>query len=314
MTNQIANDIIMVESGVYKKDWRERRGETMRKKFLTVSLIVFSMLLFGCNHNAANSEVVYSGAENEAESEKVSEEVSDKMITIIIGEYDDDQKETYFPVTGLYTGRLYDGIPDGYGSFTAETENGTSYTYTGNFEKGRMNGQGKTIWENLDYIEEGTYTQGLYTPTRAEMICSYGKAGRGYGTFDVSQDSMDFITEHESIFPTSSESEAVQFVNGESEVRKLKKTTSGFDTSFIYLENTTVIQVFEVNYGGYTITELLVEDYNGDIISVYYPDKIDYYEDDVISKIYALPLANASFENVSGGTTLCVAMFGSYIS
>lgn len=58
--------------------------------------------------------------------------------------------------TGIYTGDLIGGLPNGYGSFTSADANGAAWIYEGNWVDGHFNGQGSTTWDT-GYVETGEY-------------------------------------------------------------------------------------------------------------------------------------------------------------
>ena len=57
---------------------------------------------------------------------------------------------------GLYTGEVSNGIPHGYGVFTATNSSGINWHYLGQWEDGQMRGQGGQYWDN------GYYSIGIY--------------------------------------------------------------------------------------------------------------------------------------------------------
>ena len=69
---------------------------------------------------------------------------------------------------GCYAGDGCDGLPDGEGVFTGESETGVPFTYTGEWSAGLMDGKGTLSYdaENL-YTRTGTFTAGRYiSPAR----------------------------------------------------------------------------------------------------------------------------------------------------
>ncbi|WP_343208816.1 hypothetical protein [Anaerolentibacter hominis] len=79
---------------------------------------------------------------------------------------------------GYYSGALSGGIPQGAGSFTAFNEDGTCWTYTGNFEDGHMSGNGITRWNT------GLWESGLYEADNIKTgVCGTGSAVIYQGDF-----------------------------------------------------------------------------------------------------------------------------------
>lgn len=57
---------------------------------------------------------------------------------------------------GLYTGEIKDGIPHGYGVFTAINDFGEAWHYLGEWENGTMQGEGGNYWDG-GQVMVGTY-------------------------------------------------------------------------------------------------------------------------------------------------------------
>ena len=70
---------------------------------------------------------------------------------------------------GNYEGTLIAGKPDGFGTFTTKNDEGVTWNYTGEWKDGLFNGKGIFKLEN-GYLEEGTFTNGDFTPTPAEFL------------------------------------------------------------------------------------------------------------------------------------------------
>ena len=49
---------------------------------------------------------------------------------------------------GLYSGELLNGVPHGYGTFTAANSEGVNWHYLGEWENGCVTGQGGMYWDN----------------------------------------------------------------------------------------------------------------------------------------------------------------------
>lgn len=75
--------------------------------------------------------------------------------------------------TGEYSGSVFNGIPSGSGSFTTMNSQDVYWTYTGEWKDGVYDGFGRQEWEN-GYYMEGTFTEGLFTPTPVEYFSSTG--------------------------------------------------------------------------------------------------------------------------------------------
>ena len=77
---------------------------------------------------------------------------------------------SYGDRTGRYSGELNEeGIPSGKGKFVSKSENGTKWTYEGEFKNGHFDGEGKTTWKS-GAIEVGTYKDDVIVPMKGDEI------------------------------------------------------------------------------------------------------------------------------------------------
>jgi antitoxin component YwqK of YwqJK toxin-antitoxin module len=58
--------------------------------------------------------------------------------------------------TGTYSGETASGLPNGYGTFSTQNEEGILWTYEGEWADGHFEGEGTTYWEN------GCWETGMY--------------------------------------------------------------------------------------------------------------------------------------------------------
>lgn len=73
--------------------------------------------------------------------------------------------------TGMYTGDMVDGVPNGYGKFTTENDADESWTYEGEFKDGHFEGEGKITWDS-GQVEIGTYKNDVIVPMKGDEIKS----------------------------------------------------------------------------------------------------------------------------------------------
>lgn len=73
--------------------------------------------------------------------------------------------------TGVYTGGVSGGLPDGEGSFTSRNGEGDEWTYTGGWVDGHIEGDGVTVWVS-GWEEEGQYADDLLNGVgKINQIC-----------------------------------------------------------------------------------------------------------------------------------------------
>lgn len=94
---------------------------------------------------------------------------------------------------GSYAGDGCDGLPDGEGVFTGESETGVPFTYTGEWSAGLMDGKGTLSYdaENL-YTRTGTFTAGRFTPDGLETLVSLGTCEP---EFTLTESQLTFLRE-----------------------------------------------------------------------------------------------------------------------
>lgn len=261
---------------------------------------------------------------------------TDKLITVRISiEGDADYYD------GLYTGPLQNGSPNGVGSFTIEGDDGYMLSYKGSFSNGQIDGEGilkitigteeKLKYEGIfvngaldgygittgkadgeTYIRRGTYTRGVFTPTVGEKYDYLGQMDL-YGIFSLSDSVIAYINAHPEYFPRADKPDAEAAVLRDFEYRQFTKTRKQDTIGLIKLE-LYAAQVYEDEFEDIndTVTYLLAADADENLYTLYYLGSAEIYDGDVFT-VYAIPVATASYDNVSGGTTNVIVLIGSYL-
>lgn len=216
---------------------------------------------------------------------------------------------------GKYSGDVVDGIPKGNGTFSAVNDENEKYTYTGQWNNGLFNGQGKRVFGDNKITYEGTYKDGEFTPTKLEYLQSfnYNSDDKSNLVFNMTDKATDYIKNNDKIFPTSNFEEIKNKVDTNIEFRHLIKNINNYGDKLIKYDKGTVASIYEVNLYGYDITTLQVNNFDGTFYFIYYFGKLnDIYENDNVV-VYGLPIACTSFTNVSNTTTQAIVMLGSYV-
>jgi len=115
-----------------------------RIAFTTLAII----LLSGCSSGVPQQE--HDALRNQLE-ELQSQYAIDKEMEINF---------TYGKRAGIYTGQISNGIPNGEGAFTTQSNEGVSWTYRGEWIDGHFSGNGGTFWEDGD-IQVGAYSNDI---------------------------------------------------------------------------------------------------------------------------------------------------------
>ena len=216
---------------------------------------------------------------------------------------------------GSYEGETIDGIPAGEGSFSAETDEGEKYTYTGQWKDGVFDGQGQRLFDSDEYYDRiGTFTKGDFTPTKADRIISLGTFPKM--SFSVPEEAKEFIEKHSDFFTASKASSLDKYVDSKVGYKQLMKTPAKYGNKLIKVTGYHVNQIWEYDdFWGETQTEMLITDSDYDnYYYVYYLGKAKgIYEDSEIT-LYALPINSSSYETTIGGTNNCYILYGCNVS
>ncbi|MBR0139965.1 MAG: hypothetical protein IJM17_06735 [Firmicutes bacterium] len=104
-----------------------------------------------------------------------------------------------------YTGPLKDGKASGSGT-AVSTSAADVFTYTGEMEDNAPNGQGRISLPNSGKSFGGTFTDGNFTPTKAEYLREMLFLGGASGDVDLAA-AGKFVDEHEELFPPAEDLE-----------------------------------------------------------------------------------------------------------
>lgn len=128
----------------------------MKKIFiaLLISAITFSMV--ACSENVSDN---ISRSDSKATA-IASSRIENTKLTLTF---------SFGTRTGTYSGDINSqGTPDGTGTFISKSDDGTSWTYNGDWDNGHWNGQGTTQWDtgqsySGEYKDDYMTGQGTYT-------------------------------------------------------------------------------------------------------------------------------------------------------
>ena len=129
----------------------------------------------------------------------------------------------------------------------------------------------------------------------------------------MSQKSIDFINEHEDLFPASGVDALTPYINSEIGYKNISKSPDKYGDQVMVIDYAGVLQISEQDAGDETLTILQAYDDEGENYMVYYFGELPNVLDDDTVKIYGIPLGTTSFDNISGGTTLAVVLGGCYV-
>ncbi|MBQ3276861.1 MAG: hypothetical protein IJH47_07400 [Oscillospiraceae bacterium] len=103
---------------------------------------------------------------------------------------------------GTYAGQAVNALPEGRGDFSSVDSQGVSYTYTGTWKNGSMDGQGTLTYAAADrFVRTGTFTEGSFTPTWVEAL---SVLGTGEPRFTLTRAQTDFLSAHPELWEAES--------------------------------------------------------------------------------------------------------------
>lgn len=244
------------------------------------------------------------------------ENVENKTISITWNSWGSDGKEVEtITREGTYSGQMMNGIPNGEGTFSSVNDNGVTWTYTGDFKDGTFNGQGKTTWEGSDELEDGTYVDGLFTPTTCELFVS--TAPIFAIPYSISEKNQSFIEENQNIFPATTEeaqSKLSTFIRTDLTYPMMTKTLEGLEGQLYQCSRAVAVQVFQESMYGHTMTAIIASDEEYNYYVILYDGALPDVFDNTPICFTALPISSSGYENVSGGSTNVIVMIGSSVS
>lgn len=284
------------------------------KRLVAVLLIsALFLILIGCgNMSSPPSDI--SVTSRPADSSTHFDNVT---VIIPVIEWGNTPEENYMiEREGTYTGDMVNGVPEGNGIFTTTSSEGVTWTYTGNFKNGRFHGQGAIVWDNADFREEsGTYTDGQYTPTIAELFNYLGP--KVAAQYSISTKNQEFIQKNQDIFPATtkeSETKAISLIEYDLTYPMLTKTLNGREGRLYNCDEARAIQVVEEFLFGHTITAIIAIDADENYYFILHDGTLpDVYDDTSIS-FYGLPISSSGFENTEGGITNVIVIISSNVT
>lgn len=209
-----------------------------------------------------------------------------------------------FDKIGKYNGDVLDGKPSGQGTFTAKTDDGEEYTYTGEWKNGIYNGQGVLKFTNGKHgIYDGKFVNGKFTPTIIEWI-QYKGSDKKNCPYSLTNIQKKFIKETEKAYKKH-DVDTIKKNIGSFQYKSFTKNINSFKPCFVKIHNLTVIQIMEYkSFNNEVETFLLLDkDYGNQCYSVYYSGRMkNVNSGDTLSSLTILPLGYSTYEMARGGS------------
>lgn len=213
---------------------------------------------------------------------------------------------------GIYNGPTVDGLAEGEGTFAATSASGNKYTYTGNMIKGLFNGYGQIRYEKKSIVPEiGTFNEGYFTPTVSEWFISEGMSEKA--SFNVSEKTKKLLDKHESLFLKKQSDSLIKKIRKkaarEFDYYDYKSDKEFYEGKIVPVSGWVFQVIKDSDIFGYTRTKILLEDNNGEVITVTFLKNMNIKEDQYITA-YATPLDYSTYESVDNDKVWTVQMAG----
>ncbi|RHQ96849.1 zinc ribbon domain-containing protein [Ruminococcus sp. AF21-3] len=121
-----------------------------------------------------------------------------------------------------------------------------------------------------------------------------GQESEGDRGYNMSQKSIDFINEHEDLFPASGVDTLTPYINSEIGYKNISKSPDKYGDQVMVIDYAGVLQISEQDAGDETLTILQAYDDEGENYMVYYFGELPNVLDDDTVKIYGIPLGTTS--------------------
>ena len=287
---------------------------SMKKQSFIVLMLSILLLLAACG-NAREKEIPADQAQEasaeETKAPSTAETVEDMEYTLTGYDWKDDGSTEEYKRTGTYSGDVVDGVPNGVGSFTTVNSKGITWVYTGEFLNGTFHGQGGTVWNAPEFFcsEKGTYTDGLYTPTKAEFYDMIERDRTNDNGRAIEPTAYAFLADHEQLFPCTSvtdREETEKYLRGEVSYSDLKGKLSQYTVGLVMIRGLTVTWADNDFWNGYDYTRCTAQDINGDKFNICHLGTTVLEEGDAIN-VVGLPVAESYFVN-GGGESISAIM------
>ena len=244
---------------------------------------------------------------------------------------------------GVYSGNVskqlkHRGQPHGNGKFETTATNGTKYYLDGDWINGSFTGEGTTMYENGDFYEgefkngypHGIVKYNVVSPDFKDPFIYIGEFVKdkpknelaytvAYVLYNASEGSLsntsdydyhEYTASHPTYFPalTAEAKKNVKTQAAPANYKAMDKNLSKFTKTLISFK-CQIMQIWEDD--GQTM--LVVCDKDGNVYQTFYPAETSFLKGDIV-QIIGLPLADSSYSNTGGGTTLFIAVLAATIS
>lgn len=168
----------------------------------------------------------------------------------------------------------------------------------------------------LDEMTEGGISESDSTDTGdSEVLALFDSLQDNDAVpFTLTEKAKTMLSEHEEFFLENKIDGLEEYTDLSLEYKVLNKNIDKHGDKLLYLDEAYVLSIDETEIDEETtFSELhLVDAEENSYYCLSMCAYDDVYEGDIVS-VYALPLGETSFENISGGTTLAIVLAGCYI-
>lgn len=255
--------------------------------------------------NAAGQQFVWDGGWSGGEIAGDGVMTDERCIVSVEG------RET----AGTYAGDGRNGLPDGEGVFTGESESGVPFTYTGEWADGLMDGAGTLVYDAESfYARTGTFTAGRFTPDGPETLVSLGTCEP---VFDLTESQLAFLRETPDLWERADHQDFFNSAYAALRVKNASIAQCFADSSFreepywmeIYSLRIITARTGALVPGGAEMTCIFASDRNYRYpCFVIVPGSVDRLSRGNPFHIYAVPIAVSPYVNTLGEEKECLVL------
>jgi|GEM_PF-2555116 hypothetical protein len=215
-------------------------------------------------------------------------------------------------VNGRYVGATLDGLPSGYGEYSARDDWGSTYTYKGDWKEGYADGFGRLSTSDDEFDAVGVFTEGSFDTTVLNV--AYSLSENPDLSYVLTDSEAAFISEHEELFPCDDFSGAVPYIDESLDYRTIHKGEDLIDSSLVQLNGLYVYDIESVVSDTMTLTVVVAIDNDYHYYCIYYPGELSgIYQEDTLSLV-GFPIGTSYVDDGYGTSVETVILLGSYVT
>ena len=218
---------------------------------------------------------------------------------------------------GIYDGSVTDGIPCGYGEFNAVNSEGVHYKYSGEWNDGLFDGQGKMFFDSDDYFDHiGTFAEGEFAPTFTDLFVSLGTEAPKFDLSEKQIEMLNFFNENDKGDQWEQSEFAsflAEYTYDSVKIAQYAKNPKEYQEKLLFLKNSKIVQINEyddfLGYDDVAFRTILTNQADTEVAYAYgIGETPEMYEGTNIH-VWGYPLGSSSYESIGGQIINCTVIY-----